>query len=147
VHPDAAYQPNAPLYAAFVACQDITPDMGPTLFLPGTHLPTSQRLQYDDESTRKEMIAAFPSSAQATLKAGDLAIFDMRCLHVGQANHNHAGSSRVLFNVTFRNPKATEDIGYDGSIRKHYLDQFTLSDIQAELQRSKARGDAFVEWG
>ena len=143
VHPDAAYQPNAPLYAAFVACQDITIDMGPTLFLPGTHLPTEERQRFDNEATRSDMVANFAAPKQATLTAGDLAIFDMRCLHVGQANHPEKGASRALFNVTFRNPKATEDIGYDGSVRKPYFDQFTLGDIQAELERGQ---EAFDAW-
>ena len=145
VHPDAAHQPNAPLYAAFLACQDITEEMGPTLFLPGTHEPNAQRAKYDDMGTREQMIAEFPSPKLATLKAGDLVIFDMRCLHVGSENHLALGSTRVLFNLTFRNPAADKDIGYEGSIRKKYHKKFNLKSLQEELAESKATGKrAFV---
>lgn len=145
VHPDAAHQPNAPLYAAFVACQDITVDMGPTLFLPGTQKPTPQRAKFDNVGTRNEMIAEFSAPKLATLQAGDLAIFDMRTLHVGTANHPDRGSTRVLFNLTFRNPKADQPIGYEGSIRKPYFDMFTLANMQTELEKGKAKGNAFQE--
>jgi len=144
VHPDAGHQPNPPLFAAFVACQDITPDMGPTLFLPGTQLPTTERARFDDMETRNDMIAEYSAPKAAALKAGDLAIFDMRCLHVGQANHPERGASRVLFNLTFRNPAADQPIGYDGSIRSHYFEQFNLAGMQAELERGKEKSDEFV---
>lgn len=145
VHPDAAHQLNPPLFAAFVACQDITPEMGPTLFLPGTQLPTPERAKFDEMETRNDMIADFPAPKAATLKAGDLAIFDMRCLHVGQANHPEYGASRVLFNLTFRNPAADQPIGYDGSIRNHYFEKFNLAGLQAELERGRKKGDEFVD--
>ena len=46
-----------------------------------------------------------------------MAIFDTRTLHAGTANRC---SLRVLFNITFRNPKATEKIGHKGSMRPGY---------------------------
>jgi len=146
VHPDAAYQPNPPLFAAFVATQDITREMGPTLFLPGTHMPSPIRAQFDREETRQDMIAEYPTPKEALLKAGDMAIFDMRCLHVGQANKSKL-SSRVLFNLTFRNPAADQPIGYDGSIRNHYFEKFTLDGMQTELERGREHGDAFASVG
>ena len=69
----------------------------------------------------------------------------MRCLHVGTENHPERGASRVLFNLTFRNPRADQAIGYDGSLRAPYLGAFTLAGMQAELARGKAKGDAFAE--
>lgn len=134
-----------PLFAAFIATQDITEEMGPTLFLPGTQLPSLMRAKFDDISTRQEMIAEYPTPKAALLKAGDLAIFDMRCLHVGQANRPDSGMCRVLFNLTFRNPAADEPIGYEGSIRPHYFESFTLGGIQRELERGREKGDAYAE--
>ena len=61
VHPDAAHQPNPPLFAAFIATQDITEEMGPTLFLPGTQLPGLMRAKFDDISTRQQMITEYPT--------------------------------------------------------------------------------------
>lgn len=145
VHPDAAHQPNPPLFAAFIATQDITEEMGPTLFLPGTQLPGPVRAKFDDVSTRQEMIAEYPTPKAALLKAGDLAIFDMRCLHVGQANRPDSGMCRVLFNLTFRNPAADEPIGYEGSIRPHYFESFTLGGMQRELERGREKGDAYAD--
>ena len=37
LHPDTPYTPRPPLYAAFVALQDVDVEMGPTIYLPGTH--------------------------------------------------------------------------------------------------------------
>ena len=37
LHPDTPYTSSPPLYAAFVALQDIDVEMGPTVYLPGTH--------------------------------------------------------------------------------------------------------------
>ena len=145
VHPDAAHQPNPPLFAAFIATQDITEEMGPTLFLPGTQLPGLMRAKFDDISTRQDMIAEFTTPKAALLKAGDLAIFDMRCLHVGQANHPDSGKCRVLFNLTFRNTAADEPIGYEGSIRPQYFQNFTLRGMQRELERGRAKGDAYAD--
>ena len=36
LHPDTPYTSSPPLYAAFVALQDIDIEMGPTVYLPGT---------------------------------------------------------------------------------------------------------------
>ena len=37
VHFDTPHQKKPPLYAAFISLQDVTPSMGPTIFLPGSH--------------------------------------------------------------------------------------------------------------
>ena len=37
LHPDNAYQTICPLYTVFIALQDITTEMGPTVFLPRTN--------------------------------------------------------------------------------------------------------------
>merc|ERR1712238_249752 len=105
-------------------------------------MPSPIRAKFDREETRQDMIAEYPTPKEALLKAGDMAIFDMRCLHVGQANKSKL--SRVLFNLTFRNPAADQPIGYDGSIRNHYFEKFTLDGMQTELERGREHGDAFV---
>ena len=37
LHPDTPWTETPPLYAAFIALQDVALEMGPTLYLPGTH--------------------------------------------------------------------------------------------------------------
>ena len=37
VHPDTPFQKHSPLYVVFVALQDVTSAMGPTIFIPGSH--------------------------------------------------------------------------------------------------------------
>jgi len=91
------------------------------------------------------MVRDFEGPKQALLRKGDCVVFDMRCLHVGHGNHKEKGGTRVLFNLTFRNSKATENIGYDGSIRDD-VRGWTLGGMQREITRGeKEGGGAFGE--
>ena len=103
LHPDArADASHAPMYSLFVALQDVTPEMGPTCFVPGTHSAESH--------------AAFPAgplgaSARALLRAsrpfdaplrkGDAALYDARVFHAGGRNDPDAGARRGLLTLTF----------------------------------------------
>ena len=44
IHPDLPFRSQAPLYVTFLALQDVTADMGPTTFLPGTHTAAASRI-------------------------------------------------------------------------------------------------------
>ncbi|GMH63599.1 hypothetical protein TrRE_jg1342 [Triparma retinervis] len=93
------------------------------------------------------MVGGFPQPKQALLRKGDCVVFDMRCLHVGQGYKGKGsggddGKARALFNLTFRNPEATEDIGYEGSIREE-VRGWTLGGMQREIIRGEKEGGAF----
>lgn len=134
IHFDTPFQEVPPLYASFIALQDVTMAMGPTHFLPGTHIQTPKRLDFDGGlfDGRRDAMLNDIEPKFALLKAGDLVIFDMRVLHFGAAN---TGSTRLFLNLTFRNPKAkASNLGHIPCIRPGFIDAFTLSDIQYQLQ-------------
>ena len=79
VHPDTSYQPNCPLYTVFIATQDVTREMGPTLFIQGSNTEAAHR------SLRHNRNDFLTGSAyhQALLKKGDTVVMDSRILHCG----------------------------------------------------------------
>ena len=138
LHFDTPHQAVPPLFAAFIALQDVTPQMGPTTFLPGTHKPKGARRVYDEgqrDGRRDEMLASAPSR-YALLNAGDMAIFDMRTLHCGTANLDPGGATRIMLCVTFRNPRALEELGHLPCIRAGFKLKYTLADVRHQLTSS-----------
>ena len=85
----------APLYTFFMALQDVEDDMGHTLFLPETH--TDHALWNVRRADQEKYIASRRAS-RSKLAAGDVAIFDSRCLHAGLDNTSK--KRRVLFYCT-----------------------------------------------
>ena len=92
LHPDMVFSAShAPLFTAFVALQDVEPEMGPTTFLLGTHRDARlQRLRElgspgapapEDGALLREARAVAPA-----LSAGDAVLYDARVLHAGGAN-------------------------------------------------------------
>lgn len=130
VHSDTPFQEIPGLFCAFIALQDVTFDMGGTMFLPGTHVKSTERNQFDDGVQRDEMLAACQPE-YVLLKQGDAALFDMRVLHAGLANK--AGPTRLIMAITFRNPKAIESLGHRPNLRPAYASRFSLSSFQQEL--------------
>jgi hypothetical protein len=102
--------PSPPvLLTCFVALQDVTEDMGPTLYLPGTHTAEAHARFFDaapsagaaaagfggsDGDDSSQMVPASPKEellssrpkVRALLRAGDCALYDSRVLHCGTAN-------------------------------------------------------------
>ena len=87
LHPDQAWTDAATVVTAFVALQDVAPDMGPTLFVPGTASAATRERQ-----DLKQHVAL--------LDAGDAAVFDARISHAGAANGS--ARRRVMFYVSFK---------------------------------------------
>jgi hypothetical protein len=102
IHPDTPYSVHAPLWTVFIALQDVRVDMGPTIFLPGTHtLDCHDRLKLDVEQ-KHEMFAS-REYRRSLLKKGDCAVMDSRTFHFGDANISEE-TRRVLMYFTIRNP-------------------------------------------
>ena len=137
VHYDTPYQETPGLFCAFVALQDVTFEMGGTLFIPGTHKQTDERKSFDDgaQDGRRDAMLQKAKSRYTMLKAGDAAVFDMRCLHCGLPNlpAEEGGSNRLLLAITFRNLDARQDLGHKPNLRPGYIDTHTLGTFQREL--------------
>jgi hypothetical protein len=131
VHPDLPFKEKAPLYVIFIALQDVTLAMGPTSFLLRTH--TKEKNEKFNIQSEKDQLLEKAENRFSTLKKGDAVVFDARILHCGNANDPIDGSTRVLFNFSFRNPQVTGNLGYPGSIRPGYCGALTLQDIDDAL--------------
>lgn len=103
LHPDArADASHAPLYSVFIALQDVTPEMGPTCFIPGTHSAESHAAFPAgplSDSARALLRASRPFDAP--LRKGDAALYDARTFHGGGRNDPDAGARRGLLTLTF----------------------------------------------
>ena len=120
LHPDTLYTPTAAACSVFIALQDIDDHMGPTHFLPGTHvdlaahIALSTRGRVDsavcdeagravdassDVGSRMHLVQTTPRHV-GTMSAGDAVLFDSRLLHCGGANSSPR--RRILFYFSFR---------------------------------------------
>ena len=87
---------------AFLALQDISPEMGPTVLWAGTHTSAAHEAWYDEK-------VAFLRRSRARvglLNKGDVLLFDSRLLHCGGANSAQSGSRRALFYFSFKARRA-----------------------------------------
>jgi len=138
VHPDNPYQEYAPLYTVFIALQDITHEMGPTMFLPRTNTEDAHD-RYNNIPERDSFLES-SSSVAALLNTGDASLFDSRTMHCGGANDELGGSTRVLLYMSFRNPRATESIGNVGSIMPG-VKRMTLNELRSKLTANILHGE------
>ena len=147
MHADMPFHSDPPLYSIFCALQDVTFDMGPTVFLPGT-ISTKEQKEWNDTTNRDNFMRSH-TPYFALLKAGDLVMYDPRVLHCGSANDEKLGSSRVIFNLGFRNPIFKGNMGYRGALRPTYSDNITLGDIMSKLSAysSKSALDPLSSFG
>merc|ERR1719291_415542 len=114
LHPDTPWTPVPASYTAFVALQDVDEDMGPTIYLPGTHTQEAHTAFFGGDIERGRDLHGFRKPpvpeeflrsrqvALGTLKAGDLALYNQQMLHCGSANESDR--TRRQFYVTVRNP-------------------------------------------
>jgi hypothetical protein len=138
IHSDTPFQQTPPLMVAFVALQDVTKGMGPTTFLPRTHIETPSRRSFDGQGDGKDAMLGKTKSKFALLKAGDAALFDMRILHGGAANEVDGGAERLMLCVTFRNRAANDvALAHKPCIRAGYKHAMRLSDVRRELDASE----------
>ena len=106
VHPDTPFmqtQPEPQVVTAFVALQDIDESMGPTFFLPGTHVQQAHDTFNKDESSKVELLREAPRRL-GLQRAGDATLFDSRLLHGGGANRSRR--RRMLLYFSFKRANA-----------------------------------------
>lgn len=113
LHADYNYAPDftpdvPPALTCFVALQDISTDMGPTTFVPGSATPEYHVEIQDrpyDVSPDAGMLPTSPNMLN-TLDCGDCSIYNPMLLHCGCANRSER--RRVIFYFSFKNPKFDE---------------------------------------
>ena len=148
IHPDTPYTSTPPLYAAFVALQDVDIEMGPTVYLPGTHTKEEHTAFYggdldrgrDTTGQRQSPIAeeylASKEVKLGLLKKGDVALYNQQVLHCGSANDSDR--IRRQFYISVRDP-TVKGVAARPSIRPAFRGKITLGEMRAEL---KALGGA-----
>jgi cation transport regulator ChaB len=155
VHPDTPIvagkgtEEGVTILTAFCALQDIDETMGPTLFLPATHNSEAHSafftyenfdLAFDacdddddandddaneEHATRVAALLDSWSTWRADLSAGDVTLFDSRCLHAGSANTSPR--RRVLFYFSF--VKAEHASASCGTLLDSLRGKHTISDL------------------
>jgi hypothetical protein len=113
VHSDTTWQAACPVYTVFIALQDVTSDMGPTIFIPGSH---TQEQHQQFRSSRHQWLSE-AGYVEGAVKRGDVVIMDSRTYHCGSANIST--QRRVLFYFSLLNP-ATSSMG-GGSLFSNML--------------------------
>jgi hypothetical protein len=149
IHPDLPFKKDAPLYVVFLALQDVNEAMGPTSFLLKTHTDKENRKFYNPSIEVRDKQISSADHRVSTLKKGDAVVFDARVLHCGNANDSENGSTRVLFNFSFRNPKVVGDLGYKGSMRPCYEKKMRLKELSDALVEYEDDDtiDPFLKYG
>ena len=145
IHPDTPFTSEPTLYAAFVALQDVSLDMGPTVYLPGTHTEVCHTSFYGGDLGRGKERTVSPPIAEAflrsrpvvlgTLRAGDVALYNQQVLHCGSANES-PDQTRRQFYISFRNTavKFEGHAALPFSMRPSFKNKLTLSAMRKELQ-------------
>lgn len=146
LHPDTPYTPIPPLYACFVALQDVSIEMGPTLFLPGTHTAEAHTAFYSGDLARgrdtsglrappvpEEFLKSRPVKL-SLLKAGDCALYNQQVLHCGSANES-PDRVRRQFYISMRDVRTK--VKARASIRPAFRNKLSLGEIRAELKALK----------
>jgi len=143
IHPDTPYTSKPPLYACFVALQDISIDMGPTVYLPGTHTKAEHTAFYGGNLDRgrdlvgtrtnpieEEYLASKPVRL-GLLKKGDAALYNQQVLHCGSANESD--EIRRQFYISVRD-FSVKGVAARPSIRPAFRNKLTLGAVRDELK-------------
>lgn len=117
VHPDTpaegAEHDNMVVCTGFVALQDISVAMGPTVVWRGTHTPAAHTAWEAEGASQLERSEA----CVATLTKGDILLFDSRVLHCGTANCLESGKRRRLFYFSLKRARKATGKSGPGTLR------------------------------
>ena len=94
LHPDTPYSNPPSLYASFIALQDVDEQMGPTLFLPGTHTKAAHAAFYGGDliAARETNGVRTAPVAEAFLRSRPVAL---GLLNKGGARRGGSGEPRL----------------------------------------------------
>jgi ectoine hydroxylase-related dioxygenase (phytanoyl-CoA dioxygenase family) len=102
IHPDTPYCRSPVALTAFISLQDVTEDMGPTVFLPRSHTEACHEAFHSEDATEYQDTLRSHPCTTGIMGCGDAIVFDSRLLHCGSANTGRR--RRVLFYLSFRRP-------------------------------------------
>ncbi len=137
VHSDTKWSEDPAIFTSLFALQDISADMGPTIFFPSTQTKepvynAPVQHQGEDSQSSLQLEGASNPFVLATLSCGDAAVYDSRTLHCGGGNSSD--KIRVIFYFSFTNaagPLANKkDFWNVTSILPEYVDKFCLNDFR-----------------
>jgi len=150
IHPDTPFTSRPPLYAAFVALQDVELDMGPTVYLPGTHSKAEHTIFYGGDLSRgtdangqrtnpvNEEYLGSKTVKLGLLKKGDVALYNQQVLHWGSANESEERVRRQFY-VSVRDT-SVKGVRARASIRPALLNKLTLGEVRDELATMRKGG-------
>ena len=110
------------LLTAFIALQDIDVSMGPTTFLPRTHVDADAHAALRAPETKERLLLGHAGSGRrlGVMNAGAITLYDSRLLHAGGANE----SPRVRWLL------------YAGFCRSRLRMRELRGDLYSDLQRT-----------
>lgn len=138
LHPDtqtSGTRAHCGLITAFVALQDVTPEMGPTEVCARSNVAEAHRALSrgtpggggEAGKLRALTAAGFPAPVPALLRAGDVLLMDSRVIHRGGANDG--GKRRTLLVCTFQVPNNPAP-GSTYSLLDEYAGRFRLGGFE-----------------
>jgi ectoine hydroxylase-related dioxygenase (phytanoyl-CoA dioxygenase family) len=134
VHPDTpcgaaplagGEEPPPVVVTGFVALQDVTRAMGPTLLWRGTHTVAAHAAW---EEEKVGFLERTPSHV-ALLSRGDMLLFDSRALHCGGENSAADGQRRRLFYFSFKRANAATGKSGHGTLRAELRGRYSIGSI------------------
>ena len=125
VHPDTNYRRDRCVVTTFVALQDVESDMGPTVFIPGSHTVSTSRVQ---GSQRGGGTSTGGPKLCGNSTYRDVSMFDSRLLHCGGGNSSN--KRRVLFYFSFEVSSLENPNSGFSSIRDELRGTLTLQDLR-----------------
>ncbi|KAJ1445451.1 hypothetical protein M885DRAFT_626166 [Pelagophyceae sp. CCMP2097] len=146
VHADSLYTRERCVYTAFLALQNVSAEMGPTRFFPGSHRCAATHDAWRGASGAQDAakLVREAKPVQGLLDNGDVSIHDSRTLHCGAPNiceKDEDANTRVLFYLSF----ASENVDIvslerqrNASIRPHLAKRrITLAQLRANVSKPK----------
>ncbi len=134
LHADTTFEDRGFLVTIFIALQDLHPDMGGTLVIPGSATRAehnSMKNLVEDGTGRCERRVLCERGKRFEGEAGSTLLMDSRCLHCGGANtaSSVSGSRRRLLYVTFQVPHCRPS-GGTMSILPEYEGRLRLGNVE-----------------
>eukprot|EP00040_Diaphanoeca_grandis_P015018 m.76395 g.76395 ORF g.76395 m.76395 type:complete len:355 (+) comp24891_c1_seq6:199-1263(+) len=100
IHSDIDFDADSRrIYTSFMALQDITPEMGPTMIWPGTNSQYFCEFYKPRMNGPVDQYYSRNTPATMVVKAGDVVLMDTRVMHCG--GENQSRSDRMLMHFSF----------------------------------------------
>lgn len=138
LHSDTPWADNEgepSILTMFVALQDVDEQMGPTMFLPGTHLNEPVQAEMIGTPQKANVLRSSPRRL-GIMPAGACTLYDSRLIHAGGANDSPRG--RWLFHASFAASKRLRssrmiNYGYDvWKLGVHSLHEVEMGAVRSE---------------